>query len=142
MSQAALGSTVKVHYTGTLSDGSEFDSSHGSEPLTVTIGQGDLIPGFEDALLGMLAGDTKNVTIASEDAYGPHRTDLMQEVERAQLPPELELEVDGAVLVQGPGGEPMRLTVRALSEETVTLDANHPLAGQDLNFALELIEIV
>ena len=142
MSQAALGNTVKVHYTGTLNDGSQFDSSHGRDPLTVTIGKGELIPGFEDALLGMAAGESKSVTIVAEDAYGPRRPDLVQDVARAQLPPEMELEVEGAVLVRGPDGEPMRLLIRALTEETVTLDANHPLAGEDLNFALQLVEIL
>ena len=141
MSKAALGTTVKVHYTGTLNDGGEFDSSRGGDPLSVTIGQGELIPGFEDALLGMAVGETKSVTIASDDAYGPHRPDLVQEIERAQLPPDMELEVEGAVLVRGPDGDPMRLLVRALSETMVTLDANHPLAGQDLTFALEIVEI-
>lgn len=142
MTQAALGATVKVHYTGTLDDGSEFDSSRSGEPLTVTIGKGELIPGFEDALLGMAAGDSKTVSIASEDAYGPHRAELVQDVGRAQIPPEISLEVGGAVLVRGPDGQPMRLLVRELTEETVTLDANHPLAGENLNFDLELVEIL
>ena len=142
MSQAALGATVKVHYTGTLDDGSEFDSSRSGDPLTVTIGKGELIPGFEDALLGMTEGDSKSVTIASEDAYGPHRAELIQDVGRAQIPPEIALEVGGAVLVRGPDDQPMRLMVREMTEETVTLDANHPLAGENLTFDLELVEIL
>lgn len=142
MSQAALGVTVKVHYTGTLNDGSEFDSSRDGEPLTVTIGQGELIPGFEDALLGMAPGDNKKVTIEAESAYGLRRPDLVQAVPRAQIPPEMELEVGGAVLVRGPDEQPMRLMVRQLSEDSVTLDANHPLAGEDLTFDLEIVEIL
>jgi len=142
VSQAALGQTVKVHYTGTLNDGSVFDTSKDAEPLTVTIGKGELIPGFEDALLGMAAGDSKNVTIAAEDAYGPRRADLVQEIGRDQFPPDMELEAGGAVLIRGPDGQPMRLMIQELSEESVTLDANHPLAGQDLTFALKLVEIL
>ena len=142
MSQAALGNTVKVHYTGTLDDGSQFDSSRGREPLTVIIGKGELIPGFEQALLGMAEGESKSVTIASNDAYGPHRAELVQEIARAQIPPEMELEVGGAVVVRGPDDQPMRLLIRELNEDSVTLDANHPLAGEDLTFELELVQIV
>ena len=142
MSQAALGNTVKVHYTGTLDDGSQFDSSRGRDPLTVIIGKGELIPGFEQALVGMAEGESKSVTIASDDAYGPHRNELVQEVARAQIPPEMELEVGGAVMVRGPDGQPMRLLIRELTEDSVTLDANHPLAGEDLTFELELVQIV
>ena len=142
MSQAVLGNTVKVHYTGTLDDGSQFDSSRGREPLTVTIGKGDLIPGFEQALLGMAEGESKSVTIEADEAYGPHRAELVQDVARAQIPPEMELEVGGAVMVRGPDGQPLRLLIRELSEDSVTLDANHPLAGEDLTFELELVQIV
>ena len=141
MSQAMLGNTVKVHYRGTLGDGAEFDSSHGRDPIELTIGQGQVIPGFEDALLGMAVGESKSVTIVSDDAYGPYRSELVQEVERAQIPTDIELEVDGALMVQGPDGQAMRLIVKALTDETVTLDANHPLAGEDLTFELALVEI-
>jgi peptidylprolyl isomerase len=141
MAQAMLGNTVKVHYRGTLSDGSEFDSSHGREPIELTIGQGQVIPGFEDALLGMAVGDNKSITIEAGDAYGPYRDELVQEVERAQIPSEIDLEIDGALLVRGPDGEAMRLIIKAMTEETVTLDANHPLAGKDLTFELALVEI-
>ena len=141
MSQAMLGNTVKVHYRGTLEDGSEFDTSHGREPIEVTIGHGQVIPGFEEALLGMAVGENKSVTIAADDAYGPYRNELVQEVERAQIPTDIDLEVDGALLVQAPDGQSMRLIVKALSEESVTLDANHPLAGEDLTFELNLVEI-
>ena len=141
MSQAMLGNTVKVHYRGTLEDGSEFDTSHGREPIEVTIGQGQVIPGFEEALLGMAVGENKSVTIVADDAYGPYRSELVQEVERAQIPTDIELEVDGALLVQSPDGQAMRLIVKALTDEMVTLDANHPLAGEDLTFELALVEI-
>ena len=142
MSQAALGHTVKVHYTGTLDDGSQFDTSRGREPLTVTIGKGELIPGFEQALLGMAEGESKSVTIESDDAYGPHRSELVQEIERSLIPPEMDLEVGGSVMVRGPDEQPMRLLIRELSEDSVTLDANHPLAGENLTFDLELVQIV
>ncbi|RMD63927.1 MAG: peptidylprolyl isomerase [Alphaproteobacteria bacterium] len=142
MTKAAQGDTVRVHYTGTLKDGSQFDSSEGQEPITVTIGEGRVIPGFEEALVGMEAGESKTVTIPADEAYGPHRNDLLHKVSRAQVPPEIELEVGGAVFVRGPEGEPIRLTVVALDDETVTLDANHPLAGEDLTFRIELVEKV
>lgn len=140
--QAALGDTVKVHYRGTLGDGSEFDSSFDREPITVTIGDGRYIRAFEDALLGMTEGDNKTVTVAASDAFGPYRKELVQEVDRALIPPEMDLEVEGSLLVRGPEGQPLRLTIKALDQETVTLDANHPLAGQDVTFDLELIEIL
>jgi len=95
MTKAAEGDTVKVHYRGTLADGSEFDSSHDRGPLTVTIGGGEVIPGFEQALVGMAPGDNKTVTLAAEDAHGEHRTEMVQRIERAQIPAEIELEVGG-----------------------------------------------
>lgn len=142
MSKAAKGDTVKVHYRGTLKDGSEFDSSHDRGPLTVTVGGGEVIPGFDQALEGMAPGDNKTVTVESGDAYGEHRPEMVQKIERARIPGEIELQVGGVLQATAPDGQVVRLTVTEFDDETVTLDANHPLAGKDLTFDLQLVEIV
>lgn len=142
MTKVAKGDTVKVHYRGTLKDGSEFDSSHDRGPLTVTIGGGDVIPGFEEALVGMAPGDSKTVSLDAEAAYGAHRSEMVQEIERARIPTEIELAVGGVLQATAPDGQVVRLTVKDFNDETVTLDANHPLAGKDLTFDLQLVEIV
>jgi peptidylprolyl isomerase len=142
MTKAAKGDTVKVHYRGTLEDGSEFDSSHDRDPLTVTVGGGEVIPGFDQALEGMAPGDSKTVTVESGDAYGEHRPEMVQKIERARIPGEIELQVGGVLQATAPDGQVVRLTVTEFDDETVTLDANHPLAGKDLTFDLQLVEIV
>ena len=141
MEQAKQGDTVRVHYTGTLNDGQEFDSSRGLDPLTFTLGTGSVIPGFDEAVTGMSVGDEKRVTIPAEEAYGPRRDELTLELPRAELPPDLELE-EGTQLRMEQGEQSIVVTVRALDDETVTLDANHPLAGEALTFDLRLVEIV
>jgi peptidylprolyl isomerase len=140
MAQAESGHKVKVHYTGTLADGSQFDSSQGGDPLEFTIGAGGIIPGFEQALIGMSAGETKTVTIPAAEAYGARREDRVHEVERARIPSNIDLQV-GQVLEGVGGGPGLPMTVVALSDTAVTLDFNHPLAGQDLTFELALVEI-
>jgi peptidylprolyl isomerase len=141
MSQAKSGDTVKVHYTGTLDDGTQFDSSQGGEPLEITLGSGNIIPGFENAVLGMSAGDTKTVTIPSDHAYGPRNDNLTQEVPRNVIPDDIELAQGMLLHAQGPDGQTVSFTVLSFDEESVRIDGNHPLAGQDLTFALELVEI-
>jgi len=141
MTQAQTGHTVKVHYTGTLDDGTQFDSSVGSEPLQVTLGNGEVIPGFEKGIEGMRVGEKKQVHIPSEDAYGESHEALVQEVGMDQMPPDIEPDVGQQFQVEGPSG-PMILTVTALSDDSVTMDGNHPMAGKNLNFELELVEIV
>ncbi|MBK5930801.1 FKBP-type peptidyl-prolyl cis-trans isomerase [Halochromatium salexigens] len=141
MSEAKSGDTVKVHYTGTLSDGTEFDSSRGQEPLEFTLGQGQMISGFEDAVLGMALGENKTVTLASEEAYGERNEAMVQEVPRSAIPPEIELTEGMLLQAQGPDGETLRFTVADFNEEAVTVDGNHPLAGRDLTFQLELVQI-
>ncbi len=141
MSEAKSGDTVKVHYTGTLSDGTEFDSSRGQEPLEFTLGQGQMISGFEDAVLGMTLGENKTVTLASEEAYGERNEAMVQEVPRSAIPPEIELTEGMLLQAQGPDGETLRFTVADFNEEAVTVDGNHPLAGRDLTFQLELVQI-
>ena len=135
-------STVKVHYTGKLKDGSVFDSSTERGPMEVTLGQGKLIPGFENALIGMKAGEKKTVTIPVDQAYGPHREELVKEIDRGKLPPDQEPEVGQTLYSRGPEGRGIPLKILEVKEKTVILDANHPLAGQDLIFDLEVVEIL
>jgi peptidylprolyl isomerase len=142
MPQAQQGDTVKVHYEGKLEDGTIFDSSHEGDPLEFTIGAGHIIPGFESVVVGMELGEERTETIACEQAYGPFLDEMVQEVERGNIPPDIELEVGKQLQVQRPGEPPLVLTICDLSDETVTLDANHPLAGKDLVFTIELVDIV
>lgn len=141
MSQAKSGDTVKIHYTGTLDDGSQFDSSAGRDPLEFTVGSGQVIPGFEQAVEGMAVGDTKTVNIPAEDAYGPHHDQMVQDVPKSALPDDLEPEVGMTLQAQGPDGQFLDLTVTAVEEDSITVDGNHPLAGKALKFDLELVEI-
>lgn len=138
--QAKRGDTVHVHYRGTLDDGTEFDSSAGSDPIVFTIGAGQVIPGFEDAIEGMSTGDRKTQRIVAENAYGAHREELLFSVPRDQMP-EGEVEVGDMLNVGFPDGSNAAVQVAALDEQSVTLDANHPLAGKDLTFELELVSI-
>ena len=142
MTQAKQGDTVKVHYTGSLPDGTRFDSSEGRDPLELTLGSGDVIPGFDAAVVGMRAGESKMVTIASDEAYGPRHDDAVRDFPRTVVPEHVELNVGTQLQANDPSGQPIVLTVVGLSEEMVTLDANHPLAGEDLVFDLELVEII
>ncbi|MCW8945416.1 MAG: peptidylprolyl isomerase [Sedimenticola sp.] len=141
MSSPQLGQKVRVHYTGTLEDGTQFDSSAGREPLEFTLGEGQVIPGFESALAEMSVGETKTVNIPADQAYGAHQPELVQKVEREQIPAEIELAIGAQLQAQGPDGQVFRLVVIELDETTATLDGNHPLAGKALTFELELVEI-
>ena len=146
MSQAKNGDTVKIHYTGKLADGFEFDSSKGSEPLSFTLGKGEVIPGFEKAVEGLAVGDTRTVEIPADQAYGPHRDEMVIKASRSEIPEDLELKVGGRLEGRSQpekGQEPQRVifTITGLSDDEVTLDANHPLAGKDLTFDIELVEI-
>jgi peptidylprolyl isomerase len=142
MTQATNGDTVLFHYTGSLTDGRVFDSSAGRDPLRVTLGSGQVIRGVDDALVGMAPGEEKSVTLRPDEAYGPRRPELLHEVERAAIPPEVDIEVGKQLEGRDAGGQRLRLTVVDVEPEKVTLDANHPLAGQDLKFDLQLVEIV
>ena len=142
MAQAAqAGDTVKVHYTGKLQDGTVFDSSEGRDPLEFTIGSGSLIEGFEQAVVGMTPGDAKTVQLSSAEAYGPRHEEMVQEIERAAIPSEIDLDVGVRLQASQDDGPPVLLTVVEMSESTVTVDANHPLAGEDLTFEIDLVEI-
>lgn len=141
MTQAKKGDGVKIHYTGTLADGTVFDSSAGRDPLDFTLGSGQVIPGFEEAVLGMAIGDKKTVTIPSQKAYGEKNEDMVIEVPKNQVPPDLDPEVGQKLQMGGPNGELIVVTVVEVNDEVVTLDANPPLAGKDLTFELELVAI-
>jgi peptidylprolyl isomerase len=141
MAEVKANDTVKVHYTGRLSDGTVFDSSLSREPLAFTIGQKMVIPGFEEGIIGMTIGETRTVSIASQDAYGPYLEDLVGSIKRTQIPPNIDLQVGGILQMQTPDGGTMLVVVKALTDEAVTLDANHPLAGKDLAFEINLLEI-
>ncbi len=141
MPQAKTGDTVTVQYTGSLADGTVFDSSQNREPLTFTIGSGDLIPGFEEAVVGMEPGQTLETTLAPESAYGPRSDDLVFEVERGDLPEEVDPEVGDRLEARDPSGKKFPVSVAAVDGDRVTLDANHPLAGRDLTFEIELVSI-
>ncbi|MFT5232801.1 MAG: FKBP-type peptidyl-prolyl cis-trans isomerase 2 [Candidatus Krumholzibacteriia bacterium] len=134
------GKSVKVHYKGTLADGTVFDSSEGGDPIDFEIGSGQVIPGFDAAIRGMEVGQTEVVQIVCEEAYGEPREEMIGEIPRAELPEDLEPEVDMVLEMQSPEGN-MPVRIVAVAEEAVTLDANHPLAGHDLTFELTLVEI-
>jgi peptidylprolyl isomerase len=142
MAQAKSGDTVQVHYTGRLADGREFDSSVGRDPLEFTIGSRSLIPAFEDAVIGLDVGQSETLTIPAVDAYGTRVDEAVQTVERSMIPSEVELAPGKVLQATAPGGQEMMLTVVDLTDDTVTLDANHPLAGEDLTFDIELVAIV
>lgn len=142
MAQVQSGDTVRVHYTGRLSDGTTFDSSEEHAPLQFTLGQGELIPGFEHAVLGMSPGESKTETIPSEQAYGPRRPELLIDVDRQDFPPDLQPYVGQQLQMTRSNGEAVPVTVSAVSPAQVTVDANHPLAGQELIFDITLVDIL
>jgi len=138
---AKTGDVVRVHYTGKLADGTVFDTSAGSEPLEFTLGEGKVIPGFEEAVTGMQVGESKTVTIPADEAYGQRRDDMVFKVERDDLPADIDPEVGMQLQMNQGDGSIAIVTITEVSETTITLDANHPLAGQDLIFDIELVEI-
>ena len=142
MTQAKSGDTVRIHYTGTLDDGTQFDTSAGQEPLEFALGAGQVIPGFDAAVEGMTVGDKKSVSIEPDQAYGQRHDQLVQEVAKSALPDEIDAQVGMALQGHGPDGQVTHFFVSAVDDDTITLDANHPLAGQQLNFDIELVEIV
>ena len=142
MIQAKSGDKVKAHFNGTLNDGSVFDTSNEKNPLEFTIGEQKLIPGFEDAVIGMQTGETKKVAISAADAYGLHQKELIAVVKKAQLPSDIEVKAGIVLQITSENNIPINFKVIEVGEETVTLDANHPLAGKDLNFEINLVEIL
>lgn len=141
MSTIKNGDTVKVHYTGTLENGEIFDSSENRDPLQFTLGQGQLIPGFEKAVLGLKVGDSTTTNIPSAEAYGEHNPQMEVTVEKAQLPEGMTSEIGMQLQLNHPDGQPIPCVITKIEGEMVTIDANHPLAGKDLTFNIEIVEI-
>ncbi|TCO72810.1 FKBP-type peptidyl-prolyl cis-trans isomerase [Rhodovulum euryhalinum] len=141
MTKVKPGDKVRIHYTGTLADGTTFDTSEGRAPLEFTVGSGEIIPGLDAALPGMAAGEKKTVEIPCAEAYGDHNPEARQAIPRAQVPDEIPLEIGTRLQLQTPQGQVMPVTIAEVTEDEVVLDANHPLAGQDLTFAIELVAI-
>ena len=142
MTQAKAGDTVRIHYTGTLNDGTQFDSSVGREPLEFTLGSGQVIRGLDSQIQGMEVGTTSTVAIPATDAYGPHDPGKIQKVERKPHSDEIELALGMQLGARTQDGQQITFTVVDIADAEVTIDANHPLAGKDLNFEVELVEIV
>ena len=141
MSKVKKGDTVKVHYTGTLKNGEIFDSSQNKEPLEFTMGQGQLIPGFERAVENLNVGESTTVNIPSEEAYGEMRDDLIISIPKNQLPADITPELGMQLQVNQENGQPVPVRIVEITDENLTLDANHPLAGEDLTFEIKLIEV-
>ncbi|WP_425040817.1 FKBP-type peptidyl-prolyl cis-trans isomerase [Primorskyibacter sp. S187A] len=141
MTQAKAGDTVRIHYTGTLDDGTTFDSSDGREPLEFVVGSGQIIPGLDTAIPGMVVGDKKTVQIECADAYGPLNPGARQAVPRSEIPDHIPTEPGTQLQMQGPDGQAIPVMVVDANDTEVVLDANHPLAGKDLTFAIEMMGI-
>jgi peptidylprolyl isomerase len=137
----ADGKTVRIHYTGTLNDGTQFDSSAGRDPLEFETGSGMVIPGFDAAVRDMAVGSKKTVTIPAAEAYGEAREEMIGDIPKAHFPPEMELSVGMPLQMMSPQG-PLTIIVKEIKDDAVTVDANHPMAGKDLTFELELIEVL
>ena len=142
MKQAQAGDTVRIHYSGTLNDGTQFDTSEGSDPLEFAVGSGTVIAGFDKAVEGMAVGESKSVKIPPEEAYGPRHEQLVQEVPKSALPDDIAPAVGMQLQGKSADGEVMNLVVTGVGDEDITVDANHPLAGEELAFDIELVEIV
>lgn len=142
MNQVTVNSKVKVHYTGKLANGEVFDTSDGKEPIEFTLGQGQLIPGFEKGLIDMKLNEKKTINMTKDDAYGEVNETLIQEVKKTDLPQDMEPKVGMGLVSKSPEGQEINLMVVEVKEETIVIDGNHPLAGRDLIFDLEVVEII
>ncbi len=141
MVQAKNGDTVRINYTGTLQDGQAFDSSEGRDPLEFVLGSGQIIPGLDAAISGMAVGDTKTVQVPSDQAYGAVNENARQAIPRSEIPDNVPLDLGTQLQMQTPQGQVVQVTVAEVTADEVTLDANHPLAGKDLTFAIEIMGI-
>lgn len=141
MAHAKAGDKVKVHYHGTLSDGTTFDSSEGREPLEFELGSGQVIPGFDKGVTGLAVGEKKTIHIPVDEAYGPQQEEMVFEFPKDQFPPDMKPEVGMALNMRNDQGQAIPVRIIEVKDDSVVLDANHPLAGQDLTFELELVDI-
>ena len=142
MAQAKDGDTIRFHYSGTFEDGTEFDSSRGDDPLEATLGSGQLIPGLEKGLLGMAVGDKETITIAPDEGYGSFREELILKINRDEFPKDVTPKVGQQLRLQKPGNPPFTVLIMEVNDDSIVLDANHPLAGKTLLFSVELMEIL
>ena len=136
------GNTIRVHYTGTLTDGTQFDSSEGRDPLEFVVGSGMVIPGFDKGVVGMEIGETRTLEIPAKDAYGPRSDDMTVAIPRSEFGSDFTAEIGEQLLIQLSDGHQIPVTITQIDDKTVTLDANHKLAGKDLIFTVTLVEIV
>jgi len=141
MNQAKCGDTVRVHYTGKLENGAIFDTSRDDEPFEFTIGEGEVIPGFEKAIIGMEVGETKTITVPPDEAYGPRNEELIVDVKKSILPENITPAIGGQLQIPQKDGNPIKVIISDINEDTVTLDANHPLAGITVVFDILLVAI-
>ena len=141
VSKVKNGDSVKVHYKGTLEDGTVFDSSEGREPLAFTLGAGQLIAGFEKAVIGLEEGETTTTHIPAAEAYGEHRPEMTITVPKSELPADMEVHEGLQLQLNQPDGQPIPVVITNIEDDQITLDANHPLAGKDLTFEIRLVEI-
>jgi len=142
MTQAKIGDKVKVHFTGYLEDGTVFGSTMDEESFEFTIGEKNMLPGFENAVVGMQKGDIKTITLSPEDAYGPHKKELVSAMERSGFPKEISLEVGKRLRVRTQDGKYTMVTIKDFTEDSIVLDENDPLAGKTLTFKIELVDII
>jgi len=142
MAEAKNGSRVRVHYTGTLNDGRVFDSTEGRDPIEFTLGQGQVIPGFEQAITGMQEGQSKQFTLSPDQAYGPRRNEMVMEIDRQRVPPDFHPQAGQRIELRSADGHTLPATIVEVTPDVVRVDANHPLAGEELNFEIELVEVV
>jgi len=142
MVQAKSGDTVRIHYSGFLMDGTIFDSSLEGEPFEFTLGDGSVIPGFDAGLLGMTEGDEKTLAIPPESAYGARDEGLVAEIERTQIPPDIDPQVGAILQITSQEGDASNVIITQVTDNAITLDGNHPLAGQELIFEVKLLEVV
>jgi len=142
MTQAKIGDKVMVHFTGYLEDGTVFGSTMDEEPFEFTIGEKNMLPGFENSVVGMQKGDIKTITLSPEDAYGPHKKELVSAMEKSGFPKELQLEVGKRLRVRTQDGKYTMVTIKDFTEDSIVLDENDPLAGKTLTFKIELVDII
>ncbi len=135
------GNQISVHYTGTFEDGEIFDSSQGRDPLSFEVGAGQMIQGFDEAVVGMKNGESKRITLAPEEAYGPRNEELLIDIPNSNFPEDMKLEVGMMLQMSNQEGQPVPATVAEINEESVKMDVNHPMAGKTLNFEIEIIDI-
>ena len=142
MTKAKTGDKVKVHFTGYLEDGTVFGSTMDEEPFEFTIGEKNMLPGFENSVVGMHKGDIKTITLSPEDAYGPHKKELVSVMEKSGFPPEINIEVGKRLRIRTQDGRHAAVTIKDVSEDSIVLDENDPLAGKTLTFKIELVDII